>query len=92
MLADAQAELLEKDNEIGRLTKEIVQLRLLKAGCGADDTSSCMGVETDLEEHVFSKSSPRFMDVLVEERDGSSTAESNETNESVSHQVLDNKR
>lgn len=31
-MADAQAEVIEKDQEIFRLTKEVVELRLLKAG------------------------------------------------------------
>lgn len=32
LLADTQTEIIEKDQEIFRLTKEVVELRLLKAG------------------------------------------------------------
>lgn len=92
MLADTQAELLEKDNEIGRLTKEIVELRLLKADSSTDENASCTRLDSEfnLAEPVFNKSGPRLMDVLLEERDGSSVSEEQRAGQPFSHQFSDN--
>lgn len=40
MLAEAQAELVDKDREIFRPTKEVVELRLLKMDSGTDGVDS----------------------------------------------------
>ena len=73
MLADAQSELIEKDNEISRLTKEVVELRLLKAGSMTAGDNYDTSDEMEFAEPVISKSSPRFMDVLHEELDSVSS-------------------
>lgn len=94
MLADAQSELIEKDSEINRLTKEIVELRLMKAGNNIEENESCVVTdETDFVEAIINKSSPRFMDVLHEEHDGSSinVAEIGEQNNPSTNQTLDNR-
>ncbi|XP_065226518.1 protein quick-to-court isoform X2 [Planococcus citri] len=92
MLADAQSELIEKDNEISRLTKEVVELRLLKAGNMATGDNYDTGDEMDFAEPVVSKSSPRFMDVLHEELDmasGPIVQEAGEQNNTSTNQPQD---
>lgn len=90
MLTDAQSELIEKDNEISRLTKEVVELRLLKAG------NSSITIENiddlDFVQPVMSKSSPRFMDVLLEEHDSVSASKPDISEQSnpKTNQPLDN--
>lgn len=99
MLTDTQSELIEKENEIGRLTKEIVELRLLKAGENNFEEDSNRLSKTDDDddidymEPVLSKSSPRFMDVLHEEHDGVNIndPESGEQTNNTTNQPLDNK-
>lgn len=75
MLADAQSELIEKDHEISRLTKEVVELRLLKAGNMTTSDNYDTSDEMDFAEpiNIISKNSPRFMDVLHEELDSVSS-------------------
>lgn len=79
MLTDAQSELMEKDNEISRLTKEVVELRLLKAGNMASE--SCEN-EVDFVEPIINRS-PRFMDVLHEEHDTGNVVQDGEQNNST---------
>ena len=70
MLTDAQSELIEKENEICRLTKEIVELRLGKANDSRNEDDLCEIDELDYEvPAVVGKNGHRFMDVLPEELD-----------------------
>lgn len=94
MLTDAQSELIEKDNEINRLTKEIVELRLIKAGSNIEGNESCgMTNDMDFVEPIIHKSSPRFMDVVHEEHDGFNTnvTEIGEQTNLSTNQALDNR-
>lgn len=96
MLTDAQSELIEKENEIGRLTKEVVELRLLKAGgSGGEDHGFCRTDRDDIDylDPVMNKSSPRFMDVLHEEHDSVNVndQEIGEQTNPTTNQPLDNR-
>jgi len=95
MLTDAQSELIEKENEICRLTKEIVELRLLKADDSRDQVDLCE-VDEGLEYEVpaaIRKNSPRFMDVLLEELDNAdvNVSEVGEQTNPTTNQPLDNR-
>ncbi len=96
MLTDAQSELIEKDNEISRLTKEIVELRLLKADGDNVDENGVGGTSDDLifDEPIISKNNSRFMDVLPEEHDGANNInvmEIDEQNNAATNQTLNNR-
>lgn len=44
-MKDAQADLIDKDKEILRLTKEVVELRLLKVDSSTDSTNDSSGTQ-----------------------------------------------
>ena len=93
MLTDAQSELIEKEGEICRLTKEIVELRLLKADDSrtADDLDE-FDAELDYEiPAAQGKTAPRFMDVLPEELDNveANIAQVGEQTNPTTNQPLD---
>lgn len=97
MLTDTQSELIDKENEICRLTKEIVELRLLKANDSTNEDELCEVVE-EFNYAVeplnnVSKNSPRFMDVLPEELDSVSVSipEVGEQTNPTTNEPLDNR-